>query len=71
MVRHTLILLFTTSATQVAGVAYAQPGERRISHVAALSVAALANVRFTCHYIFILYHVNLTLNRLMGFLNCL
>ncbi|XP_026333388.1 uncharacterized protein LOC113240330 [Hyposmocoma kahamanoa] len=43
MVRHTLVLLFTTSATQVAGVAYAQPGERRISHVAALSVAALTN----------------------------
>lgn len=54
MVRHTLILLFTTSATQVAGVAYAQPGERRISHVAALSIAALANVLFNLHYLFTL-----------------
>ncbi|KAJ0173542.1 hypothetical protein K1T71_010691 [Dendrolimus kikuchii] len=43
IVRHTLILLVTTSAAQAAGVAYAQPGERRIAHVAALSAAALAN----------------------------
>ncbi|XP_063539300.1 uncharacterized protein LOC134748443 isoform X1 [Cydia strobilella] len=43
VVRHTLALLLTTSAAQAAGVAYAQPGERRISHVAALSAAALAN----------------------------
>lgn len=44
MVRHTLALLLTTSAAQAAGVAYAQPGERRVAHVAALSAAALANV---------------------------
>lgn len=44
VVRHTLILLFTTSAAQAAGVAYAQPGERQIAHVAALSAAALLNV---------------------------
>ncbi|XP_047033547.1 uncharacterized protein LOC124640017 isoform X2 [Helicoverpa zea] len=43
VVRHTLVLLFTTSATQAAGVAYAQPGERTMPHVTALSVAALAN----------------------------
>ncbi|KAI8424906.1 hypothetical protein MSG28_006826 [Choristoneura fumiferana] len=43
MVRHTLALLLTTSAAQAAGVAYAQPGERRVPHVAALSAAALAN----------------------------
>ncbi|KAF9406668.1 hypothetical protein HW555_013034 [Spodoptera exigua] len=43
VVRHTLVLLFTTTATQIAGVAYAQPGERTILKVVALSVAALAN----------------------------
>ncbi|KAJ2953412.1 hypothetical protein O0L34_g1002 [Tuta absoluta] len=43
VVRHTLVLLMTTSAAQAAGIAYAQPGERQISHVAALGVAALAN----------------------------
>ncbi|KAF9415439.1 hypothetical protein HW555_006861 [Spodoptera exigua] len=43
VVRHTLVLLFTTTATQIAGVAYAQPGERTIPKVVALSVAALAN----------------------------
>ncbi|KAG6457700.1 hypothetical protein O3G_MSEX010437 [Manduca sexta] len=43
VVRHTLVLLVTTSAAQAAGVAYVQPGEQRLLHVAALSVAALAN----------------------------
>ncbi|CAH1637838.1 unnamed protein product [Spodoptera littoralis] len=43
VVRHTLVLLFTTTATQIAGVAYAQPGERTMPKVIALSVAALAN----------------------------
>ncbi|KAM3960477.1 LOW QUALITY PROTEIN: uncharacterized protein ACR2FA_005385 [Aphomia sociella] len=43
VIRHTLVLLLTTSAAQAAGVAYAQPGERRLAHVAALSAAALAN----------------------------
>ncbi|XP_028031387.1 uncharacterized protein LOC114243933 isoform X1 [Bombyx mandarina] len=43
VVRHTLILLVSTSAAQAAGVAYAQPGERTVAHVAALSIAALAN----------------------------
>ncbi|CAH0690274.1 unnamed protein product [Spodoptera exigua] len=43
VVRHTLVLLFTTTATQIAGVAYAQPGEKTIPKVVALSVAALAN----------------------------
>lgn len=42
--RHTLVLLLTTSAAQAAGVAYAQPGERQLAHVAALSAAALLNV---------------------------
>ncbi|KAF9824347.1 hypothetical protein SFRURICE_002842 [Spodoptera frugiperda] len=43
VVRHTLVLLFTTTATQIAGVAYAQPGDRTMPKVIALSVAALAN----------------------------
>ncbi|CAH0690275.1 unnamed protein product [Spodoptera exigua] len=43
VVRHTLVLLFTTTATQIAGVAYAQPVEKTIPKVVALSVAALAN----------------------------
>ncbi|XP_049877958.1 uncharacterized protein LOC126375149 isoform X2 [Pectinophora gossypiella] len=43
VVRHTLVLLVTTSAAQAAGVAYAQPGERQLAHVAVLAVAALAN----------------------------
>ncbi|XP_072929769.1 uncharacterized protein [Epargyreus clarus] len=43
VVRHTLVLVVTTSATQAAGVAYAQPGERQLAHVAALATAALAN----------------------------
>ncbi|KAL0869001.1 hypothetical protein ABMA27_007322 [Loxostege sticticalis] len=43
VIRHTLVLLVTTSAAQAAGVVYAQPGERKVAHVAALSAAALAN----------------------------
>ncbi|KAF9791477.1 hypothetical protein SFRURICE_005378 [Spodoptera frugiperda] len=43
VVRHTLVLLFTTTATQIAGVAYAQPGERTMSLVVSLSIASLAN----------------------------
>ncbi|XP_075982923.1 uncharacterized protein LOC142981120 isoform X2 [Anticarsia gemmatalis] len=43
VVRNTLILLLTTSCVQVAGIAYAQPGERQQAHVIALSVTALAN----------------------------
>ncbi|CAH1637841.1 unnamed protein product [Spodoptera littoralis] len=43
VVRHTLVLLFTTTATQAAGVAYAQPGERTMSLVVSLSIASLAN----------------------------
>ncbi|XP_053613958.1 uncharacterized protein LOC128677270 isoform X1 [Plodia interpunctella] len=43
VVRHTLVLLATTSAAQAAGLAYAQPGPRRVPLVAALSAAALAN----------------------------
>ncbi|KAL4717940.1 hypothetical protein ACJJTC_001358 [Scirpophaga incertulas] len=43
VIHHTLVLLVTTSSAQAAGVAYAQPGERKLPQVAALSVAALAN----------------------------
>ncbi|CAG9789418.1 unnamed protein product [Diatraea saccharalis] len=43
VIRHTLILLVTTSGAQAAGVIYAQPGERKVPQVAALSVAAIAN----------------------------
>ncbi|KAL4706993.1 hypothetical protein ACJJTC_019531 [Scirpophaga incertulas] len=43
VIQHTLVLLVTTSSAQAAGVAYAQPGERKLSQVTALSVAALAN----------------------------
>lgn len=46
VVRHTLILLVTTTATQATGVLYAQPGERKHAFVVALSAAALTNVRF-------------------------
>ncbi|CAF4868074.1 unnamed protein product [Pieris macdunnoughi] len=42
-IRHTLILLVTTSAVQVAGVAYAQPTDRNVAHVATFATAALAN----------------------------
>ncbi|XP_045502504.1 uncharacterized protein LOC123699571 [Colias croceus] len=43
IVRHTLILLVTCSAVQVAGVAHAQRGEPRLPRAAALAVAALLN----------------------------
>ncbi|XP_041970122.1 uncharacterized protein LOC121726700 isoform X1 [Aricia agestis] len=43
VVSQTLALVATTTAVQAAGVAYAQPGSRRLPHVAALSAAALAN----------------------------
>ncbi|XP_075983086.1 uncharacterized protein LOC142981224 isoform X2 [Anticarsia gemmatalis] len=43
VLRHTLLLLLTSSCSQAAGVAYVQPAERQVAHVAALSVAALAN----------------------------
>ncbi|GBP87661.1 hypothetical protein EVAR_58036_1 [Eumeta japonica] len=42
-VRHTLALVVSTAAAQAAGVAYAQPGERRRAHIVALSTAALVN----------------------------
>lgn len=45
-VRHTLVLLVTTCATQAAGVAYVQPGETRMSHVVVLAAAALTNVSY-------------------------
>ncbi|CAH2045135.1 unnamed protein product, partial [Iphiclides podalirius] len=43
VIRHTLALLFTTSAAQATGVVYVQPGTRHIVHVAAFSAAVLAN----------------------------
>ncbi|KAG7297833.1 hypothetical protein JYU34_018576 [Plutella xylostella] len=43
LVRHTLVLLLTTTAVQAAGVAYAQPGDRQMIHVFVLSAAAIAN----------------------------
>ncbi|CAK1583789.1 unnamed protein product [Parnassius mnemosyne] len=43
IIRHTLVLLFTTSAAQATGVIYVQPGTRHISQVAAFSAAVLAN----------------------------
>lgn len=55
VIRHTLVLLVTTSAAQAAGVVYAQPGERKVAHVAALSAAALANVRIQKHSIYQYY----------------
>lgn len=55
MIRHTLVLLVTTSGAQAAGVVYAQPGERRVAHVAALSAAALANVSLSNSTLLTLY----------------
>ncbi|CAG4954425.1 unnamed protein product [Parnassius apollo] len=43
IVRHTFVLLFTTSAAQTTGVMYVQPGTRHIAQVAAFSAAVLAN----------------------------
>ncbi|XP_045486004.1 uncharacterized protein LOC110994312 isoform X1 [Pieris rapae] len=43
IVRHTLILLVTTSAAQMASIAYAQPGDRKLTLVAGLAVTALAD----------------------------
>lgn len=44
VVRHTLVLLATTAATQAAGVAYVQPAESSVTRAAVLAAAALANV---------------------------
>ncbi|XP_068619034.1 uncharacterized protein [Battus philenor] len=43
VIRHTLALLFTTSAAQATGVVYVQPGARHIAQIAAFSAAVLAN----------------------------
>lgn len=44
VVRHTLLVLGTTTAAQAAGVWWAQPGLRTLPQVIVLSAAALANV---------------------------
>lgn len=44
VVRHSCVLVVSGGCAQAAGVVYAQPGERRLPSVAALSLAALANV---------------------------
>ncbi|CAB3259978.1 unnamed protein product [Arctia plantaginis] len=43
VVHHTLAVLLTSTAVQMAGVAYAQPGDKQVAYVLALSVSALAN----------------------------
>lgn len=44
MVHHTLAVLLTSTAVQMAGVTYAQLGDKQVAYVLMLSVAALANV---------------------------
>ncbi|XP_045502508.1 uncharacterized protein LOC123699576 [Colias croceus] len=53
VVRHTLVLAVSTSAVQAAAVAYAQPPDRRLTHVAVLGATALANgiAMFLCYVI--------------------
>ncbi|XP_048486166.1 uncharacterized protein LOC105385854 isoform X2 [Plutella xylostella] len=43
VIRHTVMLLVTTTMAQMAGIAYAQPGERQTAHVISLAVAAITN----------------------------
>ncbi|CAK1550457.1 unnamed protein product [Leptosia nina] len=50
-IRHTLVLVVTTTAVQATGVAYAQPTDRNVAHVAAFACAALTNgiAMFLCY----------------------
>lgn len=64
------MLLLTTSAVQIAGVAYVQPGGQRHSHVAALSATALANVRTYIEVIMFLYFVDRQIHSINAYIAC-